>query len=160
MTGEPITVIKNDHTGEEVWRYEGRVLERDSTAVVLEARFDRDEVDLGYVTIRRGDRFVEHFYTDRWYNVFAVHDVDDDQLKGFYCNITRPAILADGSVRADDLALDVFVFPDGRTLVTDEEEYAEIPLSLDERQKALAAVTDLQRRARNAAPPFDTLSPI
>ena len=25
---EPITVIKNDHTGEEVWRYDGVVVER------------------------------------------------------------------------------------------------------------------------------------
>lgn len=154
-----ITVVKNDHRGQEILRYEGRVLERDTTHMVLEARFQRDDVDLGYVTLRHGDRFVEHFYTDRWYNVFAVYDVDGGHLKGFYCNVTRPALLGDGEVRADDLALDVFVFPDGRTLVMDEEEYADLPLSLDERQHALAAVTDLQRRARAAVPPFDALSP-
>lgn len=160
MTSEPITVVKTDHTGREVWRYDGHTLERDATRLVLEARFNRDDIDLGYVKFRRGDRFVEYFYADRWYNVFAIHDVDDDHLKGYYCNVTRPAVLGDGVVRADDLALDVFVFPDGRTQVMDEEEYAALPLTLDERQHALAAVTELQRRARNAEPPFDALSPV
>jgi hypothetical protein len=160
MTSAPITVVKSDHTGREVWRYDGHTLERDATRLVLEARFNRDDIDLGYVKFRWGDRFVEYFYADRWYNVFAIHDVEDDHLKGYYCNITRPAVLGDGVVRADDLALDVFVFPDGRTQVMDEEEYAALPLTLDERQHALAAVTELQRRARNAEPPFDALSPV
>jgi predicted RNA-binding protein associated with RNAse of E/G family len=127
---------------------------------VLEARFNRDDMDLGYVEFRRGDRFVEYFYADRWYNIFAIYDADDDHLKGWYCNVTRPAVFGDGEVHADDLALDVFVFPDGRTLVMDEEEYAALPLTLAERKEALAAVTELQRRARNAEPPFDALSPI
>lgn len=152
---ESITVVKNDHTGREVWRYEGHVLERDDTRVVLEARFNRSDVDLGYVTFRRGDRFVETFYTDRWYNVFQVHDVDD-RLKGWYCNVTRPATIQDGIVRADDLALDVFVYPDGKTIVLDEDEFADLPLADDERQQARQALTEIQGRVANAEAPFDT----
>lgn len=154
---DEITVVKTDHTGREVWRYEGRVLERDATRVVLQATFNRDDLDLGYAVFRRGDRFVERFYTDRWYNVFEVHDVSDDRLKGWYCNIARPAILTDGQVRADDLALDVFIYPDGRLLVMDEDEYAALPLKQAERRAAEAAVAELKRRARHAEPPFEAL---
>jgi predicted RNA-binding protein associated with RNAse of E/G family len=133
------------------------VLERDATHVILEARFNRDDLDLGYATFRRGDRFVEHFYTDRWYNIFEVHDVDDDHLKGWYCNVVRPAILTDGQVRADDLALDVFIYPDGRSLVMDEDEFRALPLTQAERDKAWAAVAELKRRASQAEPPFEAI---
>ena len=44
---EPVAVIKNDHTGREVWRYQGRVLERGATCVKVEARFDLDDRDAG-----------------------------------------------------------------------------------------------------------------
>ncbi|OQY20658.1 MAG: hypothetical protein B6I35_10355 [Anaerolineaceae bacterium 4572_32.2] len=47
-------------------------------------------MDLGYVALEPSDRWTECFYTDRWYNVFEIHAADDS-LKGWYCNITRPA---------------------------------------------------------------------
>jgi predicted RNA-binding protein associated with RNAse of E/G family len=150
----PITVIKNDHTGREVWRYQGHILERTERHVTLEAFFSRDEMDLGFIVFRKGDRFVETFYSDRWYNVFEVHNAGGDHLKGWYCNITRPAVLADSSVRADDLALDLFVYPDGRTLVLDEDEFADLPLSELERQEAHEALATLQALARAGQPPF------
>jgi predicted RNA-binding protein associated with RNAse of E/G family len=155
MANSPsIIVIKNDHAGREVWRYQGRILERTERHVTLEAFFARDDMDLGFIVFRKGDRFVETFYADRWYNVFEVHDVEDDRLKGWYCNITRPAVLANSSVRADDLALDLFVYPDGRTLVLDEDEFANLPLSEPERQKAREALDALQVLARAGQPPF------
>jgi predicted RNA-binding protein associated with RNAse of E/G family len=152
--GSDITVIKNDHTGTEMWRYEGVILERTPEHVRLEAHFNRDVVDLGYVTFRRGDRFVEHFYADRWYNVFEVHDGESDRLKGWYCNLTRPAEFHDGIVEADDLALDLFVYPDGRQLVLDEDEFAGLPLNEDERAAVRAALDELRVRAAEGRPPF------
>ena len=59
----------------------------------------------------------EWFYSDRWYNVFRLEDVDDDRLKGWYCNIGRPARLGKAVVAYDDLALDVFVTPEGGVTV-------------------------------------------
>ena len=138
-----ITVIKNDHTGQEVWRYVGTILEREPNHVRLEARFNRDDLALDYVTFRRGDRFIEDYYSDRWYNVFEVHDVDDDHIKGWYCNFTRPAALGTDTIRADDLALDLFVYPDHRTLILDEDEYAALPLSVEERAQVEAALEAL-----------------
>jgi hypothetical protein len=142
---EPVLVIKNNHAGEEVFRYDGVILRRGPTQIILEATFNRDTVDLGYIIFRRGDRFVERFYSDRWYNIFEIHDVDDDHLKGWYCNFTRPAIFDDGRIEADDLALDLWVYPDRRKLVLDREEFDGLPISGEERQSVLAALEELKR---------------
>ncbi|MBN1312930.1 MAG: DUF402 domain-containing protein [Anaerolineae bacterium] len=139
-----ITVIKTDHTGREVWRYQGVVLERGPHYIMLEALFDRDDRELEYVTLRRGDRFVEHFFDNRWYNIFEVHDVDDDHIKGWYYNFARPAQIADSDVCSDDLALDVWVFPDGRKLVLDWDEFAALPLDEYERAAVLAALEEIR----------------
>lgn len=151
---EPVTVIKTDHTGREVWRYEGVILERDNSHIKLEAYFNRDDLDLGYAVFRKGDRFVEFFYTDRWYNIFEVHDVEDDHTKGWYCNFARPARISEGQVRADDLALDLFVYPDRRMLVLDSEEFEALPISQPEKEKVREALASLQEMVRKGKPPF------
>lgn len=148
-----IIVYKLDHNGREVWQYPGRVLARGPHDIRLEAFFNRDDTDLGYVVFRRGDRFIETFYGDRWYNVFAVYDRDDGALKGWYGNVCRPAEISASSVRCDDLALDVWVTPDGAISLHDEGEFRALPLSDDERARGLEAV-DLLRKlaARDALP--------
>jgi protein associated with RNAse G/E len=140
----PITVIKTDHTGHEVWRYQGVVLERGPHHVILEARFNRDDLVLNYVTLRRGDRFVETFYDNRWYNVFEVHDKDDDRIKGSYYNFARPAHIVDGEVCSDDLALDLWVYSDGRKLILDQDEFDALPIDEGERAAVLEALRELQ----------------
>ncbi len=153
-----ITVIKNDHTGREVWRYTGRVLERSATWVRLEARFNRPhDLHTPYHVFRRGDRFVEWFFSDRWYNIFEMHDVDDDRLTGWYCNIARPARLEEAAVYADDLALDVFIAPDGTITVLDEDEFAALPLDEDTRARARQALQELQALVTDRQPPFDVI---
>ncbi|MBN1679438.1 MAG: DUF402 domain-containing protein [Anaerolineae bacterium] len=156
---EPITVIKNDHAGREILRYTGRILARDTTSITLEARFSRADVHTPYHTFRTGDRFIEWFYNDRWYNVFQMHDVDDDRLKGWYCNITRPATLSDGVIVADDLALDLFVSPGGVLSVLDEGEFAALPIDDTTRAGARQALRDLCDRVIARRAPFDLISP-
>ncbi len=141
---DPITVIKADHAGREVWRYEGVVLERGEHHIRLEAPFNRDDMDLGYVVFRRGDRFVETFYSDRWYNIFEIHDVDSDAIKGWYCNCTRPARITKDRVVSEDLALDLWVGPDGRQQVLDRDEFDALDLNASERAHVLAALDELR----------------
>jgi protein associated with RNAse G/E len=154
---QPITVIKNDHNGKEVWSYDGEVIERGESRIILEAFFNREDRDDGYITWRRGDRFVEYFYNDRWYNIFEVHDVESDTIKGWYCNITRPAHFTDTTIASDDLALDLFVYPDGRTLVQDEAEYTDLPIPSEDRARAEEALRVLQLMVTQRQPPFDAL---
>jgi uncharacterized protein len=154
---DDVTVYKHDHEGREVWHYSGKTLARDDTYIQLEAYFNRDDKDAGYVVFRRNDRFVEWFYSDRWYNIFEIHDVDDDHLKGWYCNISRPAKIIDGEVRSDDLALDVWVKPDGQTLLLDEDEFDKLELKVRERGNALKAVDELRALAGAKKGPFGAI---
>ncbi len=139
------TVIKRDPSGKETWRYTGKVLERGSNILVLEARFDQDDLDYHGMALRRGDRFVETYYGDRWYNIYAIHDRDDDRLKGWYCNVARPAVIEAEMVSFIDLALDLLVFPDGRQVVLDEDEFEALSLAEDVERQARAALDELQR---------------
>jgi len=154
---EAITVFKLDAAGREVLRYDGRVLARGATWVKLEAIFQHDDVPMGEIVFRRGDRFVEWFYTDRWYNIFEVHAGDDDHVRGWYCNITRPARIAPHEIRADDLALDVLILPDGRLTILDEDEFAALDLAPAEQAASRAAVDALRGAVRAGMPPFEAL---
>ncbi|MBK9125601.1 MAG: DUF402 domain-containing protein [Chloroflexi bacterium] len=125
-------IEKRDHAGVYVWHYYGDVVEQSDLHVVIESRMARD-IPTDYVHFRQGDRMVETFYADRWYNIFEMHDVDDDRLKGWYCNICRPAQLIGAdetlTIQYDDLALDAFVDPFGNLLVLDEDELDALHLS-------------------------------
>lgn len=153
-----ITVKKLNHRGEQVWQYAGEEVARGETWVCVQARFNRSDVDAGVVVFRRGDLMTEWFYTDRWYNVFRLQDVDDGRLKGWYCNITRPAVLTATTVAADDLALDVFVSPSGELTLMDEDEFAALDLSPDDQAAVWSAVDALREAVASRQPPFDEIT--
>jgi len=151
------TVIKNNADGEQELSYTGVIRDRGETYICIDAIFQFSDRDLGYIKLRKGDLFSEWFYSDRWYNVFRVQDVDSGELKGWYCNITRPAVITDTQVSADDLALDVFVYPDGRTLLLDEDEFADLDLTDADRQQAWDAVKTIQGLVTRCESPFDEI---
>jgi len=153
-----ITVHKLNEQGAEVFRYGGNLVEEQGTSLTLEARFDRSDVQFLELTFRKGDRFIETYYTDRWFNIFEIHDADDDHLKGWYCNITRPARIEQGHIYAEDLALDLLVYPDGRRRVLDEDEFEEIDLSESDRKNALSALEELKQWVQACKGPFSILA--
>lgn len=154
----PITIQKLDHTGKLKYQYPGEVVERTPTSVCVVAPFvGRESVDLGCVVLRRGDTFTEWHYSDRWYNIFQVNAVEDGHLKGWYCNVTRPATITARQVSADDLALDVYVMPDGEIHLLDEDEFAALNLSADEQAAAWRAVDALRQAAADRIPPFQLI---
>ncbi len=152
-----ILVLKLDHEGREVFRYAGEVLWRNAAAVCLRAVFQFDDVDFGFVTFQRGDVFTEWFYSERWYNVFRIEDGASGALKGWYCNITRPAQLRKHCVSADDLALDIFVGTDGALQLLDEDEFAELTLSAQEHAAVQNAVEQIRAAAAQGRAPFEEL---
>ncbi len=149
----PFVVRKLNSEHQEVWRYSAAHHTWLANGVQLEARFQRADLPTPYTTFKQGDRFVEYFYTDRWYNVFAVYDRDDAQLKGWYCNICRPARLESGGLAYVDLALDVWVTPQGDWLLLDEDEFAAQTLSPAEHSQVQLAVEQLQQLAREGRLP-------
>jgi hypothetical protein len=125
--------------------------------VLLAAEWTRPTLPLGYTAFEPGDRFREEFYTDRWYSIFEVRS-PDGTLKGWYCNIAEPATIAGGVIACRDLYLDLWVAPDGSTIVLDEDELA-ADTELDEatRVKAYETLSELQDRVRERLSPFDGL---
>ena len=138
------TIIKKNTLAQETWRYQGRLLNRTMHSITIEAFFDREDIEFYGMTLARGDRFVETFYTDRWYNIFEIHASPDDRLRGWYCNIARPADISAGTISYIDLALDLLAFPDGCQIVLDEDEFTALEISAEWRQQALQALTELQ----------------
>ena len=150
---ERVLVLKLDPQGAEMWRYEGDVLERTPDSLTLEALFDRDDRPFMETTLKRGDRFVETYYSARWYNIFEIYDRDDGALKGWYCNITQPAAWTDGRVEYVDLFLDLWVSADGTQTVLDEDEFAAADLPEDVRQSARQGLAELQDWFKPKRPP-------
>ena len=154
-----ITIHKRNATGQETWAYDGIALEMNELCVKLEARFNvPGEHPTDYTVFRFNDRFVEWFYSDRWYNVMEVHDVHSDHLKGWYCNITRPALITPNHVYYDDLALDLWVDPDGSTRILDEDEFVALRLDPETQVKAWEAIEQIRMLIDRQTPPFDQLS--
>ncbi len=139
-----IDVIKYNAAGVEQWRYRGTPLTRSADFIILEAFFDRADMNLNGLHLAHADRFIEIYFSNRWYNIFEIYRGSSPQLKGWYCNITAPAVLTKNSVEYVDLALDLLVFPDGKQIVLDKDEFEVLKLEKSKRQTALAALEELQ----------------
>ena len=149
-----IKVQKKNPLGEVTYEYEGMLLSRDENSVTLEALFDRADMPFMDVVFKTGDRFVEYYYSDRWYNIFAIHDREDGQIKGWYCNIGKPAVIDDGVVSYIDLALDLWVSTDGKQTVLDEDEFEELNLNEELKAGALNGLDELKHLFKSKNPPF------
>ena len=154
-----VTVNKKDHLGDPIISYKAEVISRGDTWICVQAVFAHRDVDIGVMKFRQGDLMTEWFYTNRYYNIFEIQDASSHKIKGWYCNITRPAQITGDNISADDLALDVYISPSGVVMLLDEDDFATLDLPASERQAALRAVEALIENARQRVPPFDAIVP-
>lgn len=138
-------------------RYQARLLTDNGARISVLAAWAAPGVrDFGFVRFEPGDEFTEHYWRDRWY---AVKEVRDRQgvLKGWYCDITRPVAVRDGSsgpveLVVEDLDLDLWVSADGsEVLRLDEDEFAANGLTdrdPEAARQAVAALDELERLAK------------
>jgi predicted RNA-binding protein associated with RNAse of E/G family len=158
LAGRSVTVRKVSARGEQVFAYPGVIGVVFGAGVRVDAEWTRARMELGYTTFEPGDRFTEWFYTDRWYNVMEVRE-SGGALKGWYCNIARPATITPDSVSYSDLTLDLWVSPDGATLTLDEDDFeADAELSAGERAHARAGMAALRSHVRAREAPFDIIT--
>ena len=137
-------------------RYPAQVIADDGTVVTVRAPWAADGVrDFGFVRFEPGDVFTEHYWRDRWYAVKEVR-TSTGVLKGWYCDVTRPAVRDGATLTVEDLDLDLWCSADGRTILRlDEDEFTES--GLPERDPAAAAaaqsaLNELERLARDGVP--------
>ncbi|GGZ06737.1 DUF402 domain-containing protein [Streptomyces poonensis] len=105
-------------------RYPAELVGDDGTRVTVRAPWAGAGVrDFGFVRFEPGDVFTEHYWRDRWY---AVKEVRDGQgtLKGWYCDVTRPAVVSGTELVVEDLDLDLWCSADGTAVLRlDEDEF-------------------------------------
>lgn len=140
-------------------RYGAELLGDDGTRVVVRAPWAGDGVrDFGFVRFEKGDVFTEYYWRDRWYAVKEVRN-SEGTLKGWYCDVTRPATLSGTELVVEDLDLDLWHSADGRDVLRlDEDEFAESGLAATDPEAAAAAVAaldELESLAREGG--FDAL---
>lgn len=140
-----IKIVKRNHLGADVFRYQGEVIERGEKKIVLQARFSLENAKLVDIPLQIGDLFLETYYSDRWYNIYEIHARETNQLRGWYCNVSYPAEIGEDVVAFRDLALDLLVYPDGRQVVLDEDEFAGLNVSEPDKVMALAGLAELRR---------------
>ena len=148
-----IKVQKKNPAGEVTYEYEGELLNRDANSITLEALFNRQDMPFMDIVLKNGDRFIEHYYTDRWYNIFAVYDRDNGKLKGWYCNVGEPAVIEDSLVSYVDLALDLWVSANGKQTVLDDDEFEKLELDEALRAGALNGLKELRHLFESNKPP-------
>ncbi|WP_306319360.1 MULTISPECIES: DUF402 domain-containing protein [unclassified Streptomyces] len=125
--------------------YPATLLHDDGTRVTVRAAWAGGDVrDFGFVQFAPGDIFTEHYWRDRWYAIKEVR-TSEGALKGWYCDITRPAIRTpDGDILSEDLDLDLWVSADGSQVIRlDEDEFAASGLATRDPEAAHAATRAL-----------------
>ncbi|MCX5383323.1 DUF402 domain-containing protein [Streptomyces sp. NBC_00083] len=149
--GTPLHVVLVK-AGRTKLRYPASVVSDDGTRLTVRAPWATGTTrDFGFVRFEPGDVFTEHYWRDRWYAVKEVRGADA-ALKGWYCDIARPAVVRDGEVVSTDLDLDLWVSADGAAVLRlDEDEFAASGLA--ERDpgaaaRAVAALDELELLAK------------
>jgi uncharacterized protein len=128
-----IKVVKQNPQGETKIQYQGEVIEQQADRVIIEAYWSHGAKELGYTRFEPGDRFIEYYYSDKWFNIFDIANAVGVR-KGWYCNVTEPARFFEDRIEQIDLFIDVWVTPQGETLILDEDEFA-ADTTLSERQR-------------------------
>lgn len=116
------------------YTWQGTLLEEGPALRKIRAFFSGEPGSIVEVNIEPGDKWIETYYNDRWYNVFQMYAGDSDTLKLVYFNISRPAVFKADSIEWEDLALDLAVLPDGSHHILDEDEFDALDLDAKTRQ--------------------------
>ncbi|GAA4782796.1 DUF402 domain-containing protein [Streptomyces ziwulingensis] len=132
-------------------RYPSELLADDGTRVTVRAPWAGAGVrDFGFVRFEAGDVFTEYYWRDRWYAVKEVR-TGTGTLKGWYCDITRPAVRTGAELVVEDLDLDLWRSADGTDVRRlDEDEFAASGLAERDPGAAAAAVAALDTLERLA----------
>ncbi|MEV6795874.1 DUF402 domain-containing protein [Streptomyces sp. NPDC051320] len=138
--------------------YPATLLSDDGTGVSVRAGWaGAGTRDFGFVRFEPGDVFTEHYWRNRWYAVKEVR-AGDGELKGWYCDVTRPAEMGGGELVVEDLDLDLWVSADGSTILRlDEDEFAASGIAdrdPEAARHAVQALDELELLAARGQLPF------
>jgi protein associated with RNAse G/E len=122
MTGDIVTVNARKYDGRIRRSWVGGLVSEKDGVITLLAHFSETHVHNDLGTIHAGTVSIEHFWLDRWYNVFQFREPDGTP-KAIYCNIAKPATFENEVIDYVDLDIDVIRWPDGRMDVLDRDDF-------------------------------------
>jgi hypothetical protein len=138
-----LKIIKYHAGSEKIYTWSGQLLSETPVSRRVNAWFNGNSGYVGKVLLEPGDRFVETYFTDRWYNFFQIYAGQSDVMKCYYFNLSRPAVFYEDRIEWEDLALDLVVFPDGQKELLDQDEFARLNIDEKSRQICWQTLTDL-----------------
>lgn len=120
--GERFTINSRKYDGTIRRSWECELVKADTESVDLIGVFAQsvDHPDLGRIDAGTISR--ERFYLNRWYNYF-VFEQPDSTLRNYYINICMPPTIAEGVIDYVDLDIDLILWPDGRLVRLDLDEF-------------------------------------
>jgi predicted RNA-binding protein associated with RNAse of E/G family len=146
--GSTVQVVLRKHERQGA-TYPARVLLATPSRLIVAAVWTETVITEDFM-FEPGDRSIEHYWLDRWYAIWQVHS-PTGALKGWYCNIARPASVTGVSIVSEDLELDLWRPANGRAVRLDEDEFAARGLARDDPTAA--------EYARMALDELDALDP-
>jgi predicted RNA-binding protein associated with RNAse of E/G family len=139
----------------------GDIVEDAGDHIVIRARWATTNTPLflGYTVFEPGDVFLERYYAGRWFSVWQVISQRTGRTKGWYANVCQPVEREGDQLRFVDMELDVFVWPDGRFVILDEEDLERAQLPQAETEAAKAGLAEVSTWILERRPPFDCIGP-
>lgn len=122
MSNRIVTINSRKYDGRIRRSWKGGLVHDSGDLIILVGSFNEEveHNDLGRISA--GTVSFEHFWFDRWYNVFRFHE-PDGTLKAHYANIAMPPTFDGGVIDYVDLDIDVVVWPDRRVDVLDRDDF-------------------------------------
>jgi len=114
---------------------------------------------LGYTVFEFGDSFLETYYWGKWYSIWEVRSHRNGRTKGWYCNVCQPMELEGDQLRFVDMELDVFLYPDGRFVILDEDELLQSGLPQADQDLARSGLAEVMELILQRQPPFEQIGP-
>ena len=130
----------------EIRRFQGLLRDESPNRLVIEQRLRvrNPRREFGKVVVAKGYIAEWFIFKGRWYDVGKFYD-GNRMFTGYYCDIIRPVSrLLSNTTKTSiitDLFLDLWITPEGRCIVLDEDEFQRavakhvIPSSLAERAR-------------------------
>ncbi len=158
MAGKLITVKKFNPFGKFLLSWKGKVIKSDNNLTVIQGRYRLRRWNLGYMILEPDDIFIEYYFKNKWFNIFEIRGGKDNHLKGWYCNITEPPKISDNEIIFCDLLLDIFISPEGKITIADEDEFEKLNLKekdKDSWENSIKAKDEIIRMFKLKKEPFD-----
>jgi hypothetical protein len=158
MAGKLITVKKLNPFGKFLLSWKGEVIKSDNSLTVIQGRYRLRKWDLGYMILEPDDIFTEYYFKNKWFNIFEIRSGKDNHLKGWYCNIAEPPKISENEIIWTDLLLDIFISPEGKITITDEDEFERLNLKekdKDSWENSIKAKDEIIRMFKLKKEPFD-----